>query len=89
MWCKRHMVAILPIIIVGWLNIQCVNGFGISSFGKANTDPPKPATSSAAPGKTLTNIFIQKYKLPYNHTRMQHIHMSYTHMSADKKVQSA
>ncbi|KAJ8706524.1 hypothetical protein PYW07_012602 [Mythimna separata] len=51
MWCKRQIVAILPIIIVGWLKIQCVDGFGISSFGKANTDPPKPATTSAAPAR--------------------------------------
>ncbi|XP_022833567.1 uncharacterized protein LOC111361407 isoform X3 [Spodoptera litura] len=51
MWHKRHALAIVPVIIVGWLNIQCTEGFGISSFGKANTDPPKPATTSAAPAR--------------------------------------
>nr|XP_049695916.1 uncharacterized protein LOC110382535 isoform X2 [Helicoverpa armigera] len=51
MWCKGHLVAILPLILIGWLNIQCSDAFGISSFGKANTDPPKPATTSAAPAR--------------------------------------
>lgn len=71
MWHKRHALAIVPVIIVGWLNIQCTEGFGISSFGKANTDPPKPATTSAAPGKNFTYIHNHTYrqnKLPYNHT---------------------
>lgn len=56
------MFAILPIIIVSWLNIQCIDGFGISSFGKANTDPPKPATTSAAPGKNLKQYISYKKK---------------------------
>ncbi|CAB3252651.1 unnamed protein product [Arctia plantaginis] len=51
--CKRQAVAVLSVVIVGWLNVQPTNGFGISSFGKANTDAPKPATTTVSPAMRI------------------------------------
>ncbi|XP_013196387.1 uncharacterized protein LOC106139477 [Amyelois transitella] len=42
-------MTLLTVILAVWLNIQSTEAFGISSFGKANTDPPKPPTTTPAP----------------------------------------
>lgn len=42
----------LPILIAVWQNIEFVDCFGISSFGKANTETPPPPTTTMSPGKT-------------------------------------
>ncbi|XP_061727209.1 uncharacterized protein LOC133532509 isoform X2 [Cydia pomonella] len=50
MWCKP--AAMLPVILAGCLMCTSEAFGGISSFGKANTDPPpKPVTPAAAPAK--------------------------------------
>lgn len=74
------MFAILPIIIVSWLNIQCIDGFGISSFGKANTDPPKPATTSAAPGKNLKQYISYKKKTAFIHFNIRMQTLTHTYL---------
>ncbi|XP_026748052.1 uncharacterized protein LOC113509015 isoform X2 [Trichoplusia ni] len=51
---KREIAALIPIVIVAMLNVKCSNGFGISSFGKANTDPPKPASTTTPPARPCT-----------------------------------
>ncbi|XP_037292607.1 uncharacterized protein LOC115453471 isoform X1 [Manduca sexta] len=51
MWYNRKMAIFLLVLINGWLKIQCTEGFGISSFGKAYTEPPKPVTSTMSPAR--------------------------------------
>ncbi|XP_049884400.1 uncharacterized protein LOC126379615 isoform X2 [Pectinophora gossypiella] len=51
MWCKMYTVIIVPIILAGWLSAQRVHGLGFSSFGKANTETPKPAEPTAPPAR--------------------------------------
>ncbi|KAJ0184333.1 hypothetical protein K1T71_000756 [Dendrolimus kikuchii] len=50
MW-NNKIALLIAIIVTGWLKIQSADCFGISSFGKANTDPPKPATTTASPAR--------------------------------------
>ncbi|XP_075989881.1 oogenesis-related protein sosie isoform X2 [Anticarsia gemmatalis] len=49
--CKRQIVAFLSVLFVVRLNMLGVECFGISSFGKANTDPPKAATTTVSPAR--------------------------------------
>lgn len=45
------MAVILPVILAGWL-IHTSEGFGgISSFGKVQTEAPKPSTPEPVSGK--------------------------------------
>lgn len=75
---KREIAALIPIVIVAMLNIKCTNGFGISSFGKANTDPPKPASTTTPPGKTY-KYFIQTAFIHFTvysfHTKLLYTHI--------------
>ncbi|XP_026483075.2 uncharacterized protein LOC113391356 isoform X2 [Vanessa tameamea] len=48
MWIRKIEVLLTIIILY---NITQCNGFGISSFGKANTEPPKPPTSTPSPAR--------------------------------------
>lgn len=43
----------LAVLLLAVCLVQSANCFGISSFGKAQTDPPKPLTTTASPGKTF------------------------------------
>lgn len=46
---------VLAIVFIGWLHVQPTESFGISSFGKANTEPPKPVTPTPSPGKNFVS----------------------------------
>ncbi|XP_053622327.1 uncharacterized protein sosie isoform X3 [Plodia interpunctella] len=49
--CKYLVMTVLTVILAVWLNVQSSEAFGISSFGKANTDPPKPPTTTPPPAR--------------------------------------
>ncbi|XP_031767766.2 uncharacterized protein LOC113519182 isoform X1 [Galleria mellonella] len=51
MWWYCKKTTMISLLITGWLSVQSVDAFGISSFGKANTDPPKPATTTPPPAR--------------------------------------
>ncbi|XP_013178869.1 PREDICTED: uncharacterized protein LOC106125996 isoform X4 [Papilio xuthus] len=45
------MIKVLTIVLLGWLYVQSTESFGISSFGKANTETPKPVTPTPLPAR--------------------------------------
>lgn len=51
MW-YRKLIVIISIIIL--FNVIKINAFGISSFGKANTEPPRPPTTTPSPARPCT-----------------------------------
>lgn len=54
------LFAVMAVLTVGWLRMPTTDAFGISSFGKANTEPPRPATTTASPGKTTAIDYTAK-----------------------------
>ncbi|KPJ00452.1 hypothetical protein RR46_07042 [Papilio xuthus] len=58
------MIKVLTIVLLGWLYVQSTESFGISSFGKANTETPKPVTPTPLPGKNL--LFNVKYAMNFH-----------------------
>ncbi|XP_023945549.1 uncharacterized protein LOC112051229 isoform X3 [Bicyclus anynana] len=48
MWCPKIFLVATMIFL---FNSARVNAFGISSFGKANTEPPRPPTTTPSPAR--------------------------------------
>nr|XP_037870025.1 uncharacterized protein LOC101738427 isoform X3 [Bombyx mori] len=49
------LFAVMAVLTVGWLRMPTTDAFGISSFGKANTEPPRPATTTASPARSCSH----------------------------------
>ncbi|XP_028177210.1 uncharacterized protein LOC114365003 isoform X4 [Ostrinia furnacalis] len=53
MWSRKARIqsTLLLSVYLTWMYVQSAEGFGISSFGRANTEPPKPATTTVSPAR--------------------------------------
>ncbi|KAL0809017.1 hypothetical protein ABMA28_012664 [Loxostege sticticalis] len=53
MWSRKARIqsTLLLSVYITWMYGQSAQGFGISSFGRANTEPPKPATTTVSPAR--------------------------------------